>query len=94
MTIKQMFLSLTGFGVPSGDVKAKMFEVYNSKVGSSIYAPRTENPQTHCGSCIQRVKAAVWKMYHSNEVKQYPKELEFRNKLGIHNQPLYKLINK
>lgn len=92
MTDKQMFLSLTGNGVPKGELKKKMFEYHNSKVGKSVYARKEENPNTFCGSCIQRVKAAVWKIYHSGDHGRTYKELVFRDRLGIHNQPMYRLV--
>lgn len=93
MTNKEMFMSLTGHGVPKGELKAKMFEFHNKRFGKSKYVRKLENPNTMCGSCIQRVKATVWKIYHDeSEYKWRYKELEFRNKLGIHNQPMYKIV--
>ena len=37
LTNKTMFLGLLGNGVPTGEVKAKMFEFHNSYVGKSPY---------------------------------------------------------
>ena len=91
MTTKQMYMQLVGRNsMPKGELKQKMFEFHNSYFGKSVYVRKTESPTTMCGSCIQRVKAVVWKIYHAGETRQY-KELEFTGKLGIHNQPIYKL---
>ena len=93
MTNKQMFLGLTGNGLPKGELKQSMFEFHNNRFGKSAYIRKVENPKTMCGSCIQRVKAAVWKVYHSDEYKTSYKELEFTGRLGIHNMPIYKLTS-
>lgn len=91
MTNKEMFMALTGHKIPKGELKEKMFEFHNKRFGKSKYVRKEENPKTFCGSCIQRVKAAVWKIYHSDEYRWSYDELVFQNKLGIHNQPIYKI---
>tara|TARA_R110000744_G_scaffold379458_1_gene497677 strand:- start:511 stop:834 length:324 start_codon:yes stop_codon:yes gene_type:complete len=94
MTNKIMFLGILGNGVPSGEIKAKMFEFHNSYVGKSPYTTKHENPKTMCGSCIQRVKANCWKVYHSDLYRWEYKEIEFTGKLGMFNAPKYKLTQE
>jgi len=94
MTNKQLFLALTATGVPTGEIKAALFELHNRWVGKTPFIPKTENPNTFCGSCIQRVKANVWKLYHSDVYKWKYKEIEFSGKLGLHNAPIYKLTQE
>lgn len=90
MTNKEMFLGIVGTGVPKGELKAAMFAFHNKWVGKSPYMLKTENPNTHCGSCIQRVKANCWKLYHSDLYRWEYKEIEWSGKLGLHNAPIYK----
>ena len=52
-----------------------------------------ENPKTACGSCIQRVKCAVWKWYHLDEKAPNYKEIVFMERLGVSNVPLYKFAD-
>jgi hypothetical protein len=92
MSTKELMLALSGSGLPKGDVKREMFSFYNSMVGKSKYFQRQENPNTACGSCIQRVKTSIWKWYHSDETSPTYSELEFTGRLGAHNIPLYKLV--
>lgn len=89
MTTKQLLIALSGKGLPKGELKQEMFNFYNSMVGKSRYFPKQENPKTGCGSCIQRVKTAVWKWYHSDEKAPNYKGLTFTGKFGAHNIPLY-----
>lgn len=91
MTNKEMFIALTSNGVPTGDLKAKMFEFHNKWYEKSPHIQKIENARTFCGSCIQRVKANVWKVYHSDLYRWEYKELVFSNRLGLHNAPIYKL---
>lgn len=91
MTTKQLLIALTGTGLPKGDIKLEMFKFYNSKVGTSKYFMREENPKTGCGSCIQRVKTSIWKWYHYDETAPNYKGLVFTGKLVAHNMPLYKI---
>ena len=91
MTRKSLVLALVGGGLPKGELKEEMFKFHNSMVGKSKYFGRQENPKTACGSCIQRVKTAVWKWYHYDETAPTYDELEFTGKLGIHNTPLYRI---
>jgi len=90
MTRKSLILALVGGGLPKGELKAEMFKFHNSMVGKSKYFGREENPKTACGSCIQRVKTAIWKWYHYDEKSPNYAEIEFTGKLGAHNIPLYK----
>lgn len=89
MTTKNLLIALTGKSLPKGELKLEMFNFYNSMVGKSRYFPRSENPKTGCGSCIQRVKNSIWKWYHSDEKAPNYKGLVFTGKLGIRNTPLY-----
>ena len=91
MTQKELMLALAGGGLPKNDVKKEMFKFYNSMVGKSKYFPRVENPNTSCGSCIQRVKNNIWKWYHYDETAPTYEGLEFTGKLGIHNTPIYRI---
>lgn len=92
MTRKSLIISLVGSGLPKGELKAEMFAFHNSMVGKSKYFAKQENPNTGCGSCIQRVKTAVWKWYHYDEKAPTYKEIEFTGRLGAHNIPLYRLV--
>lgn len=92
MSRKQMILGLVGSGLPKGELRAAMFKFHNEMVGKSIYFKKWENPNTACGSCIQRVKTAVFKWYHNDGGAPSYKELEFTGRLGAHNIPLYKLV--
>ena len=92
MTRKSLIIALVGSGLPKGELKKEMFNFYNSMVGKSKYFPRSENPKTGCGSCIQRVKTSIWKWYHYDEKAPNYKEIEFTGRLGAHNIPIYKLI--
>lgn len=89
MTLKQLLIALAGKGLPKGEVKQEMFKFYNSKVGTSRYFQKEENPKTACGSCIQRVKTSIWKWYHYDEKAPNYKGLVFTGKLGVSNIPLY-----
>jgi len=92
MTRKSLILALVGGGLPKGELKAEMFEFYNSMVCKSKYFAKSENPKTACGSCIQRVKTSIWKWYHYDEKAPNYKEIEFTGKLGAHNIPVYKFV--
>ena len=89
MTTKQLLIALTASGLPKGDVKDEMFKFYNSKVGTSRYFTKQENPRTGCGSCIQRVKTNIWKWYHSDEKAPTYKGLVYTNKNVAYNMPQY-----
>ena len=91
MTTKNLLIALAGGSLPKGDLKAEMFKFYNSMVGKSKYFPRSENPKTACGSCIQRVKTSIWKWYHYDEKAPTYKGLVFTGKLGVRNIPLYRI---
>jgi hypothetical protein len=91
MTKKQIFLGLTGSGLPKGELKKEMFILHNSLVGKSRYIRKEENPNTACGSCIQRVKVNLWKWYHFDESAPSYKGLVYANKNGIFNMPIYRL---
>ena len=91
MTNKEMFIGIVGQGVPKGEVKAAMFAFHNKWVGKTPHITKVENPNTFCGSCIQRVKANVWKLYHTDAYRWEYKELIFSGTLGLHNAPVYKL---
>jgi|TARA_R110000744_G_scaffold41870_1_gene94948 hypothetical protein len=90
MTKKQIFMGLTGSGLPKGELKQEMFKLHNSLVGTSNYIKREENPKTACGSCIQRVVVNLWKWYHFDEAATKYKGLVFANKMGIFNVPVYR----
>lgn len=89
MTTKQLLIALTGTGIPKGELRQEMFSFYNSKVGTSKYFMRTENPKTACGSCIQRVKSNIWKWYHYDDSAPTYKGLYFTGRLVVNNMPLY-----
>lgn len=89
MTTKQLLIALTSSGLPKGDLKKEMFSFYNSMVGKSKFFPKAENPNTGCGSCIQRVKTSIWKWYHVDETAPNYKGLEFTGRLLAHNMPQY-----
>jgi hypothetical protein len=82
-------ISIIGTGIPRGEIKQEMFAFYNSKVGTSKYFMRQENPRTACGSCIQRVKTNIWKWYHLDEKAPNYKGLVFTGRYVAHNMPLY-----
>ena len=94
MTNKEMFIALTAVGAPKGEVKAAMFEFHNKWVGKSPHITKIENPNTFCGSCIQRVRANVWKLYHTDAYRWSYSEVEWTGKLGLHNAPIYKLTQE
>lgn len=89
MTTKQLLIALTGTGLPKGELKREMFNFYNSMVGKSKYFPKSENPSTGCGSCIQRVKTNIWKWYHDDKTSPNYKGLVFTGRLLAHNMPKY-----
>jgi hypothetical protein len=91
MTKKNLLIALLGVGLPKGELKAEMFEFYNSMVGKSKFFPKKENPNTACGSCIQRVKTSIFKWYHSDESAPTYKGLVFTGRYGAHNIPIYKI---
>lgn len=88
MTTKQLLIAITGTSLPKGDIKQEMFAFYNSKVGTSNYFLREENPKTGCGSCIQRVKTNIWKWYHYESGLKY-KGLVYTGRNVAHGMPLY-----
>ena len=94
MTNKQMFIGIVGTGVPKGELKEAMFAFHNKWYGKSPYILKVESSNTYCGSCIQRVKANCWKVYHSDLYRWEYKEIEFSGKLGLHNAPVYKLTQE
>jgi hypothetical protein len=94
MTNKQMFIELTGNGVPKGELKEAMFAFHNKWYGKSPYILKVESPNTQCGSCIQRVKSSCWKVYHSDLYRWSYDEVEWTGRLGMHNAPAYKLTKK
>lgn len=89
MTTKQLLIALTASGLPKGELKEEMFKFYNSMVGKSKFFPKSENPKTGCGSCIQRVKTSIWKWYHTDEKAPSYKGLVFTGRLAAHNIPVY-----
>ena len=90
MTVKQLLIALADTSLPGGELKAAMFEFYNSKVGTSVHFKKEENPKTGCGSCIQRVKTNIWKGYHEDEKAPNYKGLVFTGRKVALNMPLYK----
>jgi len=90
MTTKDLLIALASPSMPKGNIKLEMFKFYNSMVGKSKYFPRSENPKTSCGSCIQRVKTSIWKWYHSDETAPTYEGLTFTGKLAAHNIPVYR----
>lgn len=94
MTKKELLKALTGNGIPKGEVRREMFKLYNSLVGKSRFMRTHENPNTGCGSCIVRVKVAVWNWYHFDESAPTYKGLKFMDKFGIHKMPIYKIEEK
>lgn len=94
MTKKELFKALTGNGMPKGEVKVEMFNLHNSLVGKSKFMKSHENANTGCGSCVIRVKVAVWNWYHFDESAPTYKGLKFMDKFGIHKMPIYKIEEK
>ena len=94
MSLKELLIALCSVSVPNGGARAEMFKFYNSMVGKNKYFPKAQNPKTACGSCIQGVKVSIFKWYHYDESAPKFDELVFRDKLGIHNIPLYGLKKK
>lgn len=90
MTKKEIFLKLTSNSMPKGELKDEMFKLHNSLVGKSKYIMKEQNPNTGCGSCIQRVKVNLWKWYHHDEKAPTYKGLEFTGRYGIYSMPLYR----
>jgi hypothetical protein len=89
MTTKNLLIGLLGVSLPKGELKEEMFKFYNSKVGTSKYFPKEENPKTACGSCIQRVKTSIFKWYHYDSSAPKYKGLVFTGRLGVRNIPMY-----
>ena len=89
MTTKQLLIALLGSGLPKGDVKQEMFDFHNKMVGKSIYFKKVENSKTACGSCIQRVKTAIWKWYHHDPTAPKYKGLVFTGSFVAMNMPKY-----
>ena len=89
MDYEDLFVYLTMGPLPKGNMKARMFELHNSLYGKSRYIRSVENPKTFCGSCIQRVKANLWKWYHFDESAPNYDSIVFDNRMGIHNMPIY-----
>tara|TARA_B110000285_G_scaffold121361_1_gene137216 strand:- start:355 stop:642 length:288 start_codon:yes stop_codon:yes gene_type:complete len=89
MSTESLLIAIAGGGLPKGETKREMFNFHNSMIGKSIYFGRNENPKTACGSCIQRVKTAIWKWYHLDETSPKFDRLVFLDRLGAHNIPLY-----
>ena len=89
MTLKQLLVALLSTGLPKGELKEEMFEFHNKMVGKSSYFAKIENPKTACGSCIQRVKTAIWKWYHHDASAPKYKGLVFTGRYVAHNMPLY-----
>ncbi len=89
MDYEDLFVYLTINKLPKGEMKAKMFKLYNSLYGKSRYVRSVENPKTFCGSCIQRVKVNLWKWYHFDESAPTYDSIVFTNKMGIYNMPIY-----
>jgi hypothetical protein len=94
MTTKQLLKSLMGTGLPKGDLKQEMFSFYNSKIGTSEHFVRRENPNTSCGSCIQRVKTSIWKWYHHDASSPNYKGFVFTGRFVAHGMPLYNYDEK
>ena len=93
MTTKELVLGLTGRNqAPKGAMRKKMFEFHNSMIGKSKYFKRIENPDTRCGSCIQRVVKAIFDWYHYDESAPSYSEIEFTGRLGLNNKPIYKFV--
>lgn len=91
MNQKELIIALAQTNLPKKDLRREMFKFHNSMVGKSKYMPKIENPETSCGSCIQRVLKNVISWYHYDESAPTYDELEFTGKLGLHNKPIYKL---
>jgi len=93
MTQKELIITLAGKSRSiKGDLKKEMFEFHNSMVGKSKYIRKEENPNTNCGSCIQRVLKAVFNWYHYDESSPNYEEIEYTGRLGISNIPIYKKV--
>ena len=89
MTTKNLLIALTGNVLPKGELKLEMMRFHNRMVGKSDYFKKVENENTSCGSCIQRVRSAVWKWYHFDESSPNYKGLEFTGQFGVNRQPKY-----
>lgn len=84
-----IFCELTGGGLPTGDLKRRMFSYYNSLVAGKVIVGKHENENTVCGSCIQRVKTALWKFYHNLPEEKKLSDLKFTGRFVAHNMPRY-----
>ena len=93
MTTKNLLVALTGNVLPKGELKREMIEFHNKMVGKSAYFKRKENVNSNCGSCIQRVRAAIWKWYHFDETSPNYKGFEFTGQFGVARQPKYKYVD-
>lgn len=91
--LEQLLLMLLRSGMPQGELKSRMFKAHNDLVGVSAYCLKVENVRTYCGSCINRVKASLFKHYHF-EVEQKSGAFIFLEKFGINNIPLYGVNKK
>ena len=92
MTQKELIIALAGRSdAPKGELRKEMFLFYNSMVGKSLYFKRNENPNTSCGSCIQRVLRSIFNWYHLSDESPKYDEIYFTGTLGLHNIPIYKL---
>lgn len=91
MTQKELIIELAGRNsVPRGELRQAMFEFHNSMVGKTKFIRKSENPNTSCGACVQRVLKNVFKWYHRDENAPSYDEIEFTGKLGLNNIPVYK----
>ena len=84
-----IFYELVGGGLPTGDLKRRMFDYHNSLVAGKVIAGKHENANTVCGSCIQRVKTTLWKFYHNLPEEKKLEGLEFTGRFVAHNMPRY-----
>tara|TARA_R110001632_G_scaffold16065_2_gene52412 strand:+ start:322 stop:606 length:285 start_codon:yes stop_codon:yes gene_type:complete len=94
MSVKELLMALCRVSSPNGELRAEMFKFHNNMVGKNKYFRKEQNPKTACGSCIQGVKVSIFKWYHHDESAPKFEELYFKDKLGMHNIPLYGLKEK
>jgi hypothetical protein len=94
MRLDELIHGILTHSMPKGDLKAAMFEFHNSMVGKSKYIKVVENPNTACGSCIQRVKANVMKYYHYEYEPKFDDKFYFTLRFGVNQIPVYGVHKK
>lgn len=93
MSFEELLIELLKTSFPKGDLKREMFEYHNGLRGKSSFVHKAENPNTMCGSCIQRVKSNLFKHYH-HEYEPKFESLVFQDKYVLDKRPVYGVNKK